>query len=291
MNFIKNLFSVFLLLTIVISHAIAETSVWKVSKGDNYFYVGGTIHILNKEDYPLPDAFNIAYQDADTLVFETDIDASNHPSQQAKMMTSMTYHDQRTLSSELKPETYQALKAFLATRQMPIAHFEKYQPWGLSLIITVMEYQRLGMISEFGVDKHFNDKGKANRKKIASLETIDEQLGFLQSLEKIDPNITIEYTLRDVESLPQWIQAMKTAWRKGNIEDFTNMQPVIEMKSQFPDVYHSFIVNRNNNWMTQIPRFIEDKNKEFILVGTLHLNGEKGLLSQLKDHGFKVEHL
>lgn len=291
MKLIKSVLSIFIFLTLLISHAYAQTSVWKVSKDGDYFYVGGTIHLLNTEDYPLPKAFNTAYQDADTLIFETDLDASNHPDQQAKMIAAMSYSDGRTIASELTPKIYKELEDFLRARQISISHFEKYQPWGLSLIITVMEYQRLGMVSELGVDNHFNDKAKVDKKSIGSLETIDEQLGFLQSIAQIDPNVTIEYTLKDVEALPHWITTMKAAWRKGSIDEFTDMAPVKDMKEQFPGVYDTLILNRNNNWMAQIPALMNNKTTEFILVGTLHLNGEKGLLRQLEGQGFKVKHL
>lgn len=283
--------SIFVFLSIISAHTFANTSVWKVSKGNNYFYIGGTIHLLNKKDYPLPAAFNQAYQDSDTLIFETDIDASNQPEEQAKMMATMMYPDARTLSSELSAEVYAELKAFLAARQIPISHFETYQPWGLSIILTVMEYQRLGMVSELGVDQHFNDKGKADKKIFGSLETLDEQMGFLQSLAKINPDVIIRYTIEDMQSLPKWIITMKQAWRNGNINAFTNMQPVTEMQTQFPNVYDALIVNRNNNWMKQIPSLINNKQTEFVLVGTLHLNDKIGLLSQLKDKGFKIEQL
>ena len=43
-------------------NAIADTSVWKVSKADNYFYLGGTIHLLSKDDHPLPEEFAEAYK-------------------------------------------------------------------------------------------------------------------------------------------------------------------------------------------------------------------------------------
>jgi len=191
----------------------------------------------------------------------------------------------------LSPKVYKELEAFLAARQIPISHFEKYQPWGLSIILTVMEYQRLGMVSELGVDQHFNDKGKLDKKTFGSLETIDDQLGFLQSLAEINPDVIIRYTIEDMESLPKWILTMKQAWRSGDIQAFSSMKPVIEMQTQFPKVYDTLIVNRNNNWMKQIPSLLNNKQKEFILVGTLHLNDKIGLLNQLKDQGFKVEQL
>ena len=59
----------------------AESPVWKVSHGDNHLYLGGTIHLLGKDDYPLPPAFEKAYQDSSKLVFEADIQKFQSPDQ------------------------------------------------------------------------------------------------------------------------------------------------------------------------------------------------------------------
>ena len=40
----------------------AETSLWKVSHEDRHLFIAGTVHILGEADYPLPDAFNEAYE-------------------------------------------------------------------------------------------------------------------------------------------------------------------------------------------------------------------------------------
>jgi uncharacterized protein len=48
--------------------ALAETSVWKVTKGDNYLYLGGTLHLLPESAFPLPAELEQAYNDSDHLV-------------------------------------------------------------------------------------------------------------------------------------------------------------------------------------------------------------------------------
>lgn len=46
----------------------AETSLWRVSKGESELFIGGTIHLLGASDYPLPKEFEAAYKKADMLV-------------------------------------------------------------------------------------------------------------------------------------------------------------------------------------------------------------------------------
>ncbi len=52
--------------------AQGQSSVWKISKGAQTLYIGGTCHILRLDDYPLPAEFDLAYAAADKLVLEVD---------------------------------------------------------------------------------------------------------------------------------------------------------------------------------------------------------------------------
>ena len=268
---------------------LAESSVWKVSKGKEYFYVGGTIHLLNAEDHPLPQEYTSAYKDSSEIIFETDIAGANSPEFQGKLMAAMMYNDDRTLKSELKPEVYSELEKFLAPRQIPIVNFSKFQPWGVALMLTIVEYQRLGMMPNYGIDIHFSNLATSDNKKVAGLETLDEQLGFLLSLAKVEPNESITYTLRDLVHLPDFIQLMKTSWRSGDLEALSNDPFVVEMKEKFPEVYNAIVTNRNNAWIKKLVELTKDADKEFVLVGAMHLNGKEGLLNLLKEEGFKVE--
>jgi len=272
-------------------NAFAESSVWKVSKGKNYFYLGGTIHMLTENDHPLPNEFSVAYKDASKIFFETDLVETQTAEFQSRLISAMTYSDDRTLGSELSLKVYSELADFMAMRKIPIENFSKFLPWGVSLMITMLEYQRLGMIPDYGVDAYFNNLALADSKKIDSLETPKEQLKLLTSMGKLDPNLSIEYTLRDLERLPEFIKLMKTSWRSGDLEKLSTSPFVVQMKMEFPEMYNTMVTNRNNAWMKQLPSLIDDNARELVLVGAMHLSGKDGLLYQLKTQGFKVEHL
>lgn len=271
--------------------AFAASSVWKVSKDKNYFYIGGTIHLLSEQDHPLPDEFNLAYNDASKIFFETDLAAAATPEFQSKFIAAMTYSDDRTLNSELEPAIYRKLADFMTSRHMPIDQFSKFQPWGVSLMIVLFEYQRLGMRPNFGVDAYFNDRALSDHKKIMGLETPDEQLNFLKSMAGMDQNAGIEYTLRDLQRLPDSIAAMKENWRSGDLESLAESAFMVQMQEEFPQIYNSIVTNRNNAWMEQLVRLTEDRETEFVLVGAMHLYGQEGILNQLAAQGFTVEQL
>ena len=282
------LFAVFTLLS---GNVFATSSVWKVTKGSNYFYLGATIHLLESKDYPLPAEFNKAYKDAGILVFETDLRAMQNTEFQAKSLAAMTYHDNRTLTDVLNSKTYQELVKFMGTRQIPMAKFMQFQPWGLSVIITILEYKRLGLTPQYGVDTYFNNLALADSKKIMGLETPEEQLSFFDSMAKIDPNEIIESTIQDLEALPELIILIKENWRSGDLEALAQSDFIIKMKTKYPEMYATLVTNRNNAWVQKLQKFTDDSDIEFILVGAMHLYGKEGLIDQLKTRGFTIEQI
>lgn len=282
---------VVLFLNVFINNAFAASSVWKVSKGGNHFYLGGTIHMLTADDHPLPHEFLTAYRHASEIFFETDLDAINVTEFQSTFITAMTYDDHDTLKNNLNSKIYRKLKRFLVSRNLSITSFSKYRPWGVALTLTMMEYQHLGLKSGYGVDTYFNRLALKDNKKRNSLETPKEQLAAIMSMANIDPNESIEYTLRDIDNLPEFIHLMKGYWRNGNTEGLALNSIVMQMKIETPTIYKALVIERNNNWMRKLSTLNNDRDKEFVLVGALHLVGEEGLLNQLKNKGFIVEPL
>ena len=283
--------TLFIASNIFSSISYAESSVWKISKGEKYFYLGGTMHLLSPQDYPLPKEYTNAYRDSDKLIFETDIANSKTPDSQQKFLSVMTYSSDKTLIDDLNDETYLQLKDFLASRNIPIENFTMFHPWATALTISIIEYQRFGMTPEYGIEEYFRKSSLSDNKELGSLESLDEQIDFIKSMEKIDPNVMVNYTLRDLEALPDFIKVLRKSWRHGDIESFTTNSSIVKMKAEFPELYNTFVTNRNNKWMSGLIILNDNNIKEFVLVGTMHLNGKEGLLNQLHLAGFDIDQL
>jgi len=285
------LIAAFFVQLICSANVSAESSVWKVSKDGDHFYLGGTFHLLAPEDHPLPEEFLEAYANAQELIFETDIASASTAGFQFKIMRAMQFGDDRTLASELSPETYARLKAHMDSQQLSISQFQGFKPWGVAMMITLKEYEKLGMDPRYGVETYFNELARKDAKEVQSLETTDEQLEFLSSLGTIDGDVNIDYTLRDIENIRETIDDLKNAWRTGDLSLLESSKSVVELKENFPDVYNALLTTRNNNWMKQLVTLFDDNAVEIVLVGAMHLAGDDGLISQLRSQGFLVEQL
>ncbi len=264
-------------------------SVWKVSNATNSLYLGGTIHVLSASDYPLPVAYDQAYTASDLVVFETDIMALSQPSFQQKLQYTMTYSDDTKIHHVLDKPTYLNLFQYLQSRGIQSETIEHFKPSGLSLLLSMQELQRLGMNS-IGVDAFYAEKAQQDNKIQAWLETPDEQIRILSSLNQIDSNDLINYTLEDIGGMAESLQALKQSWRDGHLEKLAKLE-LIELQQDYPAIYHTLITERNRGWLTQIEHLISTPETEFIMVGALHLAGPDSLLLSLRNKGYRIEQL
>lgn len=96
--------------------ATAAAPVWKVSSEGRHLYIGGTVHLLAKADYPLPPAFERAYHDSQVICFEVDLAALSSAEFMQKLMAQSRYTGDDEITKHLKPETVEKLKSYLQSQ-------------------------------------------------------------------------------------------------------------------------------------------------------------------------------
>ncbi len=269
-----------------VSFATQAASVWKVSNDSHTLYMGGTLHILSPQDYPLPPSYKEAYTEADKIIFETDIAALSTQEFSQLSMQKLTYQNEQTLESVLAPATYSALKSHLSARGIPVANLQKLKPALVGITLSMIEFQRLGLTSQ-GVDNYFYTLAMGDGKTMGWFESPEEQLNFIAKMGEGDEDAFIRYSLDDVEKIPSILDQLRNDWREGDM-DALNKHNLTEFEKSYPDIYDELLTKRNLNWMPDIEDMLTTPEVEFVLVGTLHLPGETGLLEMLEAKGYKV---
>ena len=277
---------ILILLTLIPTLVYAQTSVWKISKNNRHLFIGGTIHVLSKSDYPLPKAYDKAYNQAARIVLETDLSEANSPDFQSGLLNYFSYPSGKTLQSALKKQTYRKLQQYCKTANIPMSLLAPFRPQLVALMLTSMELQRLG-VSSAGVDQIFNQMARADGKPVDQLETLEEQLRFLANMGLGQEDELILSTIKENQQLAEIMRFLLGAWRKGDVAalDKEIVQP---MRQEFPSIYRDILATRNNNWMPHISAYLDTAEVEFILVGALHLVGDDGLLKQLERQGYSI---
>ncbi len=266
--------------------AVADASVWRVSKGDHQLFIGGTIHVLQEQDYPLPPEFERAYVQAEKLVFEVDLAQAGSLAFQQELMQAALYDDGSTLVSHVRPSTFRQLEVFMQRRSMALEHFTSFKVGMLVLILTINELNRHGIEGE-GVDQYFSARAAQDSKPIISLESIEQQIQFLANMGKGEEDELVLQTIEELNNLGAEFSALKSAWQRGDTQALVTLG--LEDFKKFPAAYQSMLVNRNRAWLPKIEALLEDQVVEYVLVGVLHLVGEDSVLAMLEARGYQVE--
>ena len=285
----KKILSGIFLVLIFCTHSLAESSVWKIQKGNSILYIGGTIHLLRQSDFPLPAEFLKAYSLSDLLVFETDIGKMNDLSVQQKLLSKAVYTDGSTIEQHLSAKTYQLLDEYCSSNGIPIDQLKLFKPAIIAVMVDEIELMKLGVVQE-GVDMYFYKSAANDNKLIDGLETIDEQIDYILNMGKGKEDEFITYSINDIKSTQENFEAMIDLWKKGDVDRLHRLI-IDEIKSEMPELYKDVIADRNNNWMPLIEKYFYNQKTEFILVGMAHLIGRDGIIEQLARKGYKVEKL
>lgn len=273
-----------LLLLLSTSQVLFAAPVWQITKDNQSFYLVGTVHLLSETDFPLPKAFDTAFNASKHLIFETDLAELTSPKGMSQLIAQNTYPPGQNLQRVLSKEVYQQLQGTALERQWPLTSIEQFKPAFAAIMLATLELQRLGAAST-GVDLHYLQLAKQQQKKYSGLETLDEHLGVMTALNTLDANSIISATLKDLAQTETMLSQMKAAWRSGDTAALETLF-LNEMKS-FPEMYNIMLVNRNHAWM----RILGQLNEPgvMVLVGALHMVGEDGLLKLLTEQGYTIQ--
>lgn len=265
----------------------AETSVWKVSKGNDFIHVAGTVHLLPASEYPLPNAFSQAYQQSQTIVLEAPLPETM--AEQQQMMQQLQYSGGKTLSSQLNPKVRNELSEYLLSLGVPLAMVDQFKPGFVSMQLTILEMAKAGLVGD-GVDKYFLTQAKKDNKALAYLETLSFQIDLIANLGAEDPNKFIKMSIDEAKTSSDLLKKLINAWRSGDM-NFIQSEVLEKTQQQDPATYRLMFSDRNHRWLPQLAQMFNQPGHEFVLVGAAHLPGDDGVLKLLTQAGFKVEQI
>ena len=269
--------------------ALADTSVWEVSRGDARLYLGGTIHALRPSDYPLPEEFEYAYAAAAEIYFEADLRAALDPAFQAIVQQSFSYNDGRSLYSVLSEEVYADFYTLAGRFGIPAGALDNLKPSPATTTVLFMELGNIGF-SPQGVDMHFLEQAERDELSQGSLESLEFQTNLLANLGEGNEDAVMADFLEQIGELEDYMNEAVSAWREGDMQRIDE-HLLTDMAEQFPEDFDAMFTRRNRNWLPRIMAMLDDTDTEFVLVGVGHMPGEDGLLELLRREGAMVRPL
>ena len=271
---------------LLIANYSRAACVWKVTKGSNILYLGGSIHALKSTDYPLPQAYNRAFDASDRLVCEVDPKALLESSR--GILKAGEYPKGDSLKNHVDPRTYDYLRRVFRLLEVPEAKFARYRPWFLSLVLQAPALH--GMSETLGVEEFLIRRARANSKPVSGLESAREHAQvFLGLTDRQSEAMLLMMFLPTQRSKGSTGDEIAKAWRRGDAD--TDTRIMTDEFRNFPSLAERFLTDRNRKWIPKIEGYLQSGKTYFVVAGTAHMGGPDGVVALLRDRGYHIEQL
>lgn len=268
--------------------ASERSVVWSVRGEHNTVYLFGSIHVLRPGDVGLPRAAQAAYDDAEQLVMEIDMDdpAVADP---VAMATQMQRYARLPAGQSLESvlgSDYAAVAAHVQDAGLDISMFDGFAPWFVGMLILQLEVAKRGFDPAHGIEQQVTDRALTDRKPILGLETPADQFAVLAGLTLPEQKRFLLMTLEETESADARLDELLTAWRTGDTATLARV--LSEEFDEFPELYRPLTEDRNRAWVEQLAGLLDDRDDYLVVVGALHLVGRNSVVDLLRQRGYRV---
>ncbi|MDH5564210.1 MAG: TraB/GumN family protein [Nitrospirota bacterium] len=272
----------------MVGNGYNNSLIYKIQSDTNTVYILGSIHVLAEEYYPLTRSFSYAYYNSQKVIFEIDPEILFSPDTAKKNEKYYMLPKGQTLKSTLAPSTYQLLKKKLQPLGLDMAQVNKLKPWVVYLNMSGKFDSSIEFRPDLGIENYFYQRAKDAGKPTGGLETVQDQIAVFDTLPMKVQEAMLKETLAitDSKKREQAFLHMVKSWHQGNLE---GLEELVETMKTYPLFYEKLLVERNQNWMPQIEKFLTEDKNVLVIVGAAHLAGEDGLLTLLKRKGYQLE--
>jgi uncharacterized protein YbaP (TraB family) len=262
---------------------------WKVSDADNAVYLLGSFHALKPTDYPVAPAIDAAFKDAKLVAFEVPPEEMTSPELGMQMMQAAMQPQGGSLQSAIDPATYARVQAWCEKRGVAIEGMDVLEPWMVALIIQMTDMGRVGYDPEQGLDQQLIKRAGADGKRTMGLETGASQIAVLDGMSAEEQKQSLTEALDDSENQHE-LDQLHDQWRRGDVAAL-EAKLTVEFRKSYPSLYQRIDVDRNNAWVPKIRELLDGPGHDdaMVVVGTMHLLGPDGVVSQLQSKGYRVQ--
>lgn len=258
---------------------LENSLLWKIEGNDiETSYLYGTLHLLPLKDFIITDKVLTAFELADQIVLELDMD---DPAFQTEILQEVKRKDNATLYNTLSEEDYKKLDQLLVSSYgAGVQYFNSWHPAmvGTFLIKNYIE----GESASFEVS--FVEMADEKNKEIFGLETPEEQLAIFDEIPYEEQIDGLKRMIRNEEQVKKSYDNLISLYKQEKIDPLYNF--VVEYYGN-PETVEKLLKQRNKKWIPKFKSF-SSNSATFYAVGAGHLSGKYGIINLLRKEGYKV---
>lgn len=244
---------------------------WELTGTSNHITLLGSIHFLRASDYPLAPEITAAFDAADILLMEIDMDDLDQAASARTIAALARDSKGRMLPELLGPGAWRAASAEARKLGLDLEPMTPFEPWYAAVVVTQLRLAQLGFDPALGVETKLAAEAVRRGKEIRGLETLESQLGTLDNLSPDAQRAFLQSTLEDAGQAGEMANGMIAAWKAGDVRALD--ADLLDSVRDQPEVYRALIVRRNENFARAIGALAGDSKNYLIVVGALHLVG------------------
>jgi uncharacterized protein YbaP (TraB family) len=261
-----------------------DPALFMVKDSDTTVYLFGTFHALDGKTDWFNDEVRAAFDRSSKVYLEIiqPDPAAIAPLMQKYAMAS----DGKPLTSKLSEKGKKDFAEALASLGAPPAAFDQFKPFFASMMLSILQAQKMGKTGEQGAEAIITKAAKAANKPVDQLETLEFQLSMFDALPEAEQIKLLEYGAATMKDAPALFTRMTKLWNDGDAEGFAAL--INEMQSQSPALHEMLLARRNATWAKWIENRMKTPGTVFVAVGAGHLAGKDSVQDYLAKTGIKT---
>ncbi len=267
---------------------LANSLLWEISGNGlaESSYLFGTIHIINKEDYFLPEGTLSAIDQSSDVVFEIDMTEMNDISKVMPLMQKAFMENDLTLKDLLSEEEYALVNDHFQGMGLPLMFMERIKPMFLTVFasgdINPGDLQS-GEVKSYEME--FAEMAQESNKTIGGLETIEYQISIFDSIPYTEQAQMLVESIQSSDLGDDQFKELVDLYKQQNVAQLYEMMKGDESINEHEDV---LLIQRNKNWIPVMSERMAS-TKTFFAVGAGHLGGPMGVINLLQEAGYTVK--
>lgn len=276
------------LLWLASAAAPAEPAIWEVEGRGNRVWLFGSVHVLPAGGFAIDGSLAEAFARAETVCLEVDTSRLDEAEITRQTLARAIDPGGRTLFDLMGPEAERA-RAMAAAAGLELAPFARFEPWFVGLTVALIALQQHGYDVEHGVEQLIERAADRDGKERCGLESLDEQLGFLDGLPAETQREILLQTLAEAREIEREMSGMLEDWQAGDTDALARR--LEDDFRDYPGLDEQLVFERNARWSDQVAAMLGGGSDVLLVVGALHLVGPRGLPALLAGRGFRVRRL
>lgn len=285
-----------LLALVCIAIGVNAQILWKISGNglEKPSYLFGTHHLAPHHILDSIKGWEAAFNATTQVVGELDIAKTQTSAAMQLMQQYMMMTGEKDTKDLFTPEDYEMVNTFVkGNLGFDMAIMPKLKPAFITNNIVVLLFMKHvpNYNPQDQLDTFFQARALEKNMSVAELETLNFQFDLLFNSTSAERQAEIlTCMLSDLDRTIEKAKEMTDIYMRQDLEGIWEISTRKDGTAcdSTPAELAAITDDRNVVWMEKIPAFMSEQ-PTFIVVGALHLVGEKGLINLLKEAGYTLE--